>query len=278
MVATTCTIVSAATIIGVLAWVLRSPSQTSATWDRLEMRLLVLGLAMVVLSFPAYLLLDSATSHWRTQLLGGPGAGITLASAVAIVAQHRWHWPQSGTWTAAGLTAAICAAGVWASQGSAFKHRLDWEKHRAVVAGMLSAVPRVTDDTVLILVNHRTEPMIFGHNMWWDYAVRLAYPTQSVAGVYYDKPSQATPGVNVYFVDSSELIESDAPMLIDNAQIGQLLILDALPGNRVRVAQTLPDWLGIAPKHRQLYHPQNRIGPWPPDERAMRRSKPARPQ
>jgi hypothetical protein len=96
--------------------------------------------------------------------------------------------------------------------------------------------------------------------------------------VYYDKPSQATTGVNVFFVDSSVFIESDAQMLIDNAQIGQLLILDALPGNRLRVAQTLPDRLGITPKHRQLYHPQNRIGPWPPDERAMRRSKPARPQ
>lgn len=275
LVAVVSAAVSAAVLLGAHLWITGSfrPGAAVDNPGRLQFRLLALGIAMVVLSYPAYLLLDSATSHWRTQLLSGPGAGITLASVVAIAAQ-RWPGGRHGTWVAAALIASIAASGVWSAQELGLKHRLDWDKHRAIVAGMLQAAPRVSDGTAVVLVNRRAEALIFGHNMWWDYAVRLAYPGRTVTGVYYDRPGEIAPGVRMSFAGKHVFIESDTGTLIDLAKLDQLLLLEALPGDRVRLAQTIPDWLGVPPGHRHLYRPQGRIQPGPPDQRALRRFGP----
>jgi hypothetical protein len=276
LVAVVCASAAAASLIVMLLWIRRTTEPAAATTNgfRLEKRLLVLGLAMVALSFPAYLLLDSATSHWRTQLLSGPGAGIALASLVALVARGPWRAPRLGTWLASVLSGAIAATAVVASQGSAFRHRLDWEKHREVVAAALTAAPRVKDGTVVLLVNHRPEPLVFAHNLWWDYAVRLAYPRQLVTGIYYDKPREIAPGIKASFEDAYVFIESEAPVLIKMAKLDQVIVLEALANGRVSVAPSLPDWLDVAPEHRHQYGPHNRIGPWPPDARALRRFGP----
>jgi hypothetical protein len=261
----------AAGYLGIARW--SRAEQGTAGAGGLEIRFLALGIALVVLSFPAYLLLENATNHWRTQLLSGPGMGIAWASVLALAAR-RWHRARSAAWLSAAVAAAVAANGAWASQASAFKHRMDWEEHRALVSAVLSVAPRIADDTVVVLVNHRAGSLIFGHNMWWDYAVRLAYPEKEVAGVYYDRPRQVAPGVRMSFADAYAFIDSDAEFSIDIARMDQLIVLEALPGGRVAVAPTLPEWFGIAPQHRHWYDPQRRIGPWPPDERAVRRFGP----
>lgn len=270
VVASVCAMAAATAVVAPL--LLKLPS--SARAGRLEKRLLALGMAMVALSFPAYLLLDSATSHWRTQLLSSPGAGIALASATVLVAGRAWRRGDLGKWLAAALAGAIALAAVWSAQGSAFKHRRDWESHRSIVSAMIAVAPRVADNTVVILVNRRDQPLIFGHNLWWDYAVRLAYPTRSVTGVYYEKPGQIAAGVKASFADAYAFVESDAPILIELAKLDQLLVLEALPDDRIAVSPSLPDWLGIAPRFRDRYQPQARILSAPPDERAVRRFGP----
>lgn len=261
-----------AMLIAPLFWTYRSDRSTPENALRFELRLLTLGLAMVILSFPAYLLLDSATSHWRTQLLSGPGAGIALASLIAL-ATRRLASPRA-VWARAGFVAAITVAAVTASQGSALRHRGDWESHRTVVSTMLTTAPRVAGGTVVVLVNQRQEPLIFAHNLWWDYAVRLAYPNLEVTGILFDKPGQIAPGVDLYLGDSTLSIDSDAAVRITSAELSQLLVLQALPGNRISVARILPEWLGFPPGHRHLYRPDKRIGTWPPDPRAVRRFGP----
>jgi hypothetical protein len=241
---------------------------------RLEKRLLALGIAMATLSFPAYLLLDSATTHWRTQLLSSPGAGIALASATVLLAGREWRSRNLGKWLAAALAGAIALTAVWSAQGSAFRHRGDWEKHRSIVSAMIAAAPRVADNTVVILVNRRDQPLIFGHNLWWDYAVRLAYPTRLVTGIYYEKPGQIAAGVKASFADAYAFVASEAPILIEMAKLDQLLVLEALPDGRIAVSSSLPDWLGVAPRFRDHYQPQTRILALAPDERAVRRFGP----
>src|SRR5439155_924698 len=49
-------------------------------------KFLALGTVLLVLSFPAYLLLIDPRTLWRTQLLSGIGAGIVLSAAFAVVA------------------------------------------------------------------------------------------------------------------------------------------------------------------------------------------------
>lgn len=268
--------VAIAAVSAVTVWIPRSGSVQMQSEERraLAWRLLILGGAMVALSFPAYLLLESATSHWRTQLLAGPGAGIVLGSGAVLVAgtartSHRYAPRQ---WAAGLLVTALIGAAVWASQLRALQHRLEWDAHREVVSAMLSIAPRIESDTVIMLVNRRDEPLAFKDNIWWDYAVRLAYPEQRVGGVYFDKPGHAAPGVKVRVSGKSLLVKSDAPRLVDVATLEQLVVLEA--GNRVRMVSSLPDWLDIPAGLKQLYKPQTRIGPWPPDPRAVRRFGP----
>jgi hypothetical protein len=272
VVAAACAIAAVLALVAAL-WRLRrqgAADVASPQAPRFELKLLALGLAMAALSFPAYLLLDTATSDWRTQLLSGPGAGIALATAVALLARHLGRSP----WIAAGLSGVIAATAVAASQGSAHVHRQAWDEHREVVAAMLGIAPRVTDGTVVVLVNRRAEPLVFGDNLWWDYAVRLAYPNHEVTGVLYDAPAKAAPGVEASFEDAYLFIHSRLPVLIEFARLDRVVVLDALPDGRVELADALPAWMDVAPQHLRWYEPRKRILPWPPDPRAVRRFGP----
>ena len=66
-------------------WLNRHPDagSTGDSW-----KLLLVGLAMVIFSFPAYLVLADASGSWRTQLLSGPGTGITLAAITNLTGKH----------------------------------------------------------------------------------------------------------------------------------------------------------------------------------------------
>src|SRR5262249_33714019 len=49
--------------------------------------MLSIGFVLLILSFPVYLLLDSARGLWRTQLLSGTGAAIVLSASFGLIAQ-----------------------------------------------------------------------------------------------------------------------------------------------------------------------------------------------
>lgn len=276
IVVAVCAGIASALLIAMLTW-LRHRSQALGDGKHLpslERRFLALGLAMVVLSFPAYLLLDSATSHWRTQLLSGPGAGIAYAAGLSLLTRWRPRMSVRPSWLAAAIVAAFAVSAVWASQASALRHRLQWDEHRAIAAGMLSLAPRVREGTVLLLVNRRSTPLVFEHDLWWDYAVRLAYPGHRVAALYFDEPAKPAPGATIRFQGSKTILEADWPLLVQTAYVSDLIILEAQPQGMIRISEGLPDWLGIDPEQRALYDPYSRVLPWPPDPRAVRRFGP----
>lgn len=231
----------------------------------------LLGLAMIVLSYPVYLVLGGATSGWRTQLLSGPGAGIFFAGAVSLIGSVRPLGHRLGFGGALTASIALVVHGIWASQSQALVHRLNWDRHRDIVAGVLMAAPKVKEHTFIVLINESPQSLIFGHNMWWDVASRLAYPMQAVAGMYFEAPKRPAPGVKIEFAGSRLALQSDFPMMFEETDIANLLILDVLADKRVRVADRVPDWFEIAPQFRDRYDPTSRIKQGLPDPRAVRR-------
>jgi hypothetical protein len=264
-----------AVIVLVVGYVLLRRKQDSEQAVKLSSfdagKVALLGLAMIVLSYPVYLLLGSATSGWRTQLLSGPGAGMFLAGAVSLIASVQWLGYRLGFGGALAASVTVVVHGIWAGQSQALVHRLNWDRHRGVVAGALMAAPKVKEHTIIVLINETPQPLIFGHNMWWDLACRLAYPKQAVAGMYFEAPKKPAPGVKMEFVGSRVVLQSEFPMMFEEADIANLLILRVLPGNRVRLADRVPDWLEIAPEFREWYFPTQPINEGPPDARAVRR-------
>jgi hypothetical protein len=245
-------------------------NDTSDAARRYAWRLSILGIAMVALSFPAYLLLDSATTHWRTQLLSGPGAGIALAGAISLAHERGLHGWRIGVGASAAIAAAIAASGIWTGQQLALHHRALWERHRAIVAGVLHEAPQVENNTLLVLVNRTGAPLVFGHNMWWDLATRLAYPKRAVAGIYFDAPGRLATGVTVRFSGTRAEIQSDFKLNVEEVSVRNLVVLDILSSG-VTMARELPAWLGVDAQYVRDYQPARVIGGPPPDPRAVRR-------
>jgi len=275
LVITAWSLIACGTLLAAFLWTRRTRRNTSEhDGSGLELRLMSLGLAMVVLSFPAYLLLETATSSWRTQLLSGAGAGIAWSSALTLLSRRSWRRERAGGATASLITVAIVVAGVWAGQVSALKHRLQWEQHRTIVASMLAIAPRIPDGTLLLLVNRQPGPLVFGENVWWDYAVRLAYPNRKVSGVYFDAPGKTAPGARLRMSGTTVQLHADIDLAFSTATLSRALVFEWLPGDKLAVAPDLPEWLTVEPRARTDYRPRALIGPWPPDERAVRRFGP----
>ena len=157
--------------------------------------LLVAGVIALVLSFPVYLLLDSARGLWRTQFLSGSGAALVLTALFGLIASRL----PARARVAVVLTLACLV--VWFGSARALQrgaaHRLIWERHRIVVREILGVAPRVAPGTVIVLTNVPKGRDPFGHNMWLDLAVRLAYPRTPVAGVYFYADGTPSPGNNL---------------------------------------------------------------------------------
>ena len=91
-------IASAIAAVLFAAWRLGRATSSVASVSPSTRRLVVLlgwGLALLALSFPVFLLLDSARGLWRTQFIAGLGYGLSLAALAALVAcivrNSFWH-------------------------------------------------------------------------------------------------------------------------------------------------------------------------------------------
>jgi hypothetical protein len=241
------------------------------TWN--AAKLIVLGVSLIILSFPVYVLLDNATNLWRTQMLSGPAVGIAFAGLAALAKPNQ---PVVG---GIGLliAASFAVQGVRSSQDLALLHRFIWEKHRLVVANILRIAPQVRPDTFFILVNRGPEPLIFGHNLWFDMALRVAYPDQRVAGVYYDAPEKIAPGVQLHLDQSRVVAETPFAMMFKTTNVDNMLALEASSDRTVSVLPRIPDWLPGYTGQDSDYVPRSVILPGKTDDRATRRYGPLDP-
>lgn len=215
---------------------------------------LLVGLLLLVLSFPAYLILESARSLWRTQILSGFGAALVLSAVICLAASYA---PKS--WlrlsVIAILSASVAGYGSFSAVKKAAFHKWVWERQRSRMAQVLAVAPRLKPGTLVILTNvPKDNDPFLQDNMWFDMALRLAYPGTRVAGLYF-------------YEDGSPALGK----LVPSGRADVMLVLDYRRPNSLFIARSLPGFLRV----EGIYSPEARIESGSPSARAVRRYGPS---
>jgi len=231
---------------------------------------MVAGVGMVVLSFPVYLLLDSARSLWRTQILSGIGAGLVFSAGIAFCAAWaRASWLR--VILMGGLGAWVCWCGSYSALEKSAGHRWNWELHKRAMAEVLAAAPRVKPGTLILYKNvpGGAEDPFAGDNTWFDMALRLAYPGTPVAGAYWHTDGTAAQGPRPLLEKDGTWILPGNP-LIERGDARSVLVVE-YSQQSASIADHFPDFLGVGARAAELYNPRARIEAGRVSERATRR-------
>lgn len=213
------------------------------------------GALVLVLSFPVYLALNSARGLWRTQMLSGVGAGILMAAILGIVAsfcaRRTLQLP---------VMIAMGAAVTWFGAASAVQeggfHRWIWERHRTAMLEVLHVAPQVRPETIVIMTNVPKNSDPFGDQLWFDYALRLAYPHIPVSGIYFYMDGTAGPGNNFRFEhDFWRWDGAGFGRLVGGADLDHTLVVDYSASGQGKLAAALPDFVCRAQCSQERYHP-----------------------
>jgi hypothetical protein len=236
--------------------------------------LLAAGLVLLILSFPAYLLLNSATSLWRTQFLSGIGAALVLASLAGLASTILPDGKARLFWLLA-VGGIVCFFGARAAYATGSFHHQAWERHRQAIAQVLAVAPRVKPASVIVLVGVPRSAPPFGHNMWFDVALRLAYPHVPIAGVYFWEDGEASPGANMV-VDGGDWRQTREgfPTMLSRADFAHTIIIRFDEGGTPRLLLHVPPFVTRGPAAVQRYDPTAVILDGPPDPIALRRYRP----
>jgi hypothetical protein len=169
-------------------------------------RLFLVATGGITASLVGYLPLEGATMPWRTQFLSIWGLSILWGAVTFLIMGslrkiHSVDFKKLISPTVAALlvgvsVSGVIAAGVGASVTHGRTHLYRWDNYRKVFATLLEKHSVISDQTLVHLTNVPKEKDPFGHNMYFDLGVRLAFPGRLVAGLYsYDMES--SPGSNL---------------------------------------------------------------------------------
>lgn len=250
----------------------RVPSIPEAS---VALRVLFAGMLLLFLSFPVYLLLESARSLWRTQILSGLGAAMVLGACISLLA-GRMRKEQSKRFVFFGLTAAIVFFGTYCAIRRGGAHRAFWLVHKQAMEEVIRAAPRVKPGTLFVLVNIPQKKDPFWVSQWFDVALRLAYPGTPVAGTYFFDDQTPAPGANL-ILESSQWHWNHSfylQPLVETAGISQTIVVEYHADGSGRVLPTLPPYLCHGACDVSLYHPEERIVGMQPSPLAIRRYGP----
>lgn len=235
------------------------------------LRAMAVGILLIVFSFPVYLLLDSSRSLWRTQILSGLGAGLFLAGAVALFASLT-----ASRWLRFGILATLSGWVAWCGGLSVLDksvyHRALWEQHKHAMTEMLEVAPNVKPGTLIILTDvPRGERDPFGgDNMWFDMALRLAYPGTPVAGAYWYGDGTAPIGPRPMF-DADGHWRLPGNPLVPDGDVNTILAMQYSEEGLASVMSRLPEFLRSGKQAFKPYNPHALIESGPPSPRAARR-------
>lgn len=239
---------------GTTSWAPAGQSLQKAVW------LLICGMVLLILSFPVFLVLDSARGLWRTQFLSGIGAAVVFAAVIWLITAavpQRWKQP-----VFLFLGATIVFVGSLSAIQKSGGHRWVWERHRAAIRQVLQVAPMVDPYSMIVLTNVPTGPDDpFGDDMWFDLALRLIYPGVRVSGVYFRADGSRPPGDN--FVVKGDQWVSDGtgfPSLIQSTPISNTIVIRYDASGHGALEKTMPQFV-CAPdcSRAELYHPQEVI-------------------
>jgi hypothetical protein len=218
--------------------------------------LLAAGVVTLALSFPVYLVLNSARGLWRTQILCGIGSGIVMAAVLALIS-----WAPVGK---AGRMAIVLTAGAivtYCGSVAAIEkggvHRWDWDRHRIAITELLQFAPRVQPETVVVFTNIPKDGDPFAaDNLWLDTALRLAYPGTPVAGVYFFADGSPGPGNNLTLEGGSWHWDGKGfARMFTTAPLTRTIVMEYHVSPPGKLLQTLPSWLCKNVCDAELYHP-----------------------
>ena len=254
--------------------VLAGISRANGAWiprTRTLLAAMVIGLLLLVCSFPPYLILDSSRSLWRTQILSSLGAAVLLGSAIALCAKLLpGKWSKLGV--AASLTAIIAGYGSFSALKKGAYHQWVWQRHQHVMEQVLHVAPKVKPGTLVILANvpRDSDGDAFAtDNMWFDMALRLAYPGTAVAGVYSYANGSLAPD-NSLQVDTSGRWALKGNPLLSEGGADQILVIAYDDSGRTSIPNSLPEFLANA-QAAGAYNPVARIASGPPSPLTIRR-------
>ncbi len=224
--------------------------------------LLGCGIAVLVASFPAYLILTSSRLLWRTQFLSALGAGLVLASLIALVARAA---PRRSVRVAcvAAATAVIAYYVVAAAYSAASFHHSGWTRHRQAIAEVLGVAPRVRPGTLIVLTGVPKAADPFGDNMWFDLAMRLAYPHVPVTGVYFFGDGTPAPDEGMALRGRTWVYDGTGfPTVLRRVPVANTLVVRYSSSGLGTLVRRLPRYLR-RPALVSAYAPYERIDPEP---------------
>ncbi len=155
--------------------------------------LLAVGFILVVLSFPVYLLLDSARGLWRTQFLSGIGASLVLAALAGLIS-HAFARQTAKIALFLTFGALVAFFGSASAIQKCARHRWIWERHRVAIKEILQVAPNVQPGAVIVLANVPKDNDPFGHDMWLDFASAVSVSRHSGSGSLFLRRRHAWPG------------------------------------------------------------------------------------
>ncbi|SDR05142.1 hypothetical protein SAMN05519103_00550 [Rhizobiales bacterium GAS113] len=166
----------------------------------------VLSAGLMISSYLVILLLKDNRYMWRTEFLPSFATSCFIATLLYLLLRKL---PRA-LWRAG---VAICLFGCMGAYGTfagvnsgLFFHSL-WERHRLVMSSIVANAPDVADGTLFVLRNVDRTNDPFGHNMWFDISLRLAYPGREIAGIYEFAGGEPSAGSNVSIVKDQPTLE-----------------------------------------------------------------------
>lgn len=244
----------------------RERSNPFAPSVRVCWTLLAGGFAVLVLSFPVYLLLNTARGLWRTQFLSGIGSGIVMAAVLGLISWIPLRkFGRMALVIAAGSAIAYCGSVYAIEKGGT--HRYDWDRHRRALLGISRLAPNIWPETVVVMTNVPKGEDPFFDNLWFDMGLRLLYPGIPVAGVYYYSDGSPGPGNNLALEGSAWHLEGNGyGRLFSTTPLAKTIVVDYDPSGAVKLLEKLPPWLCRTTCAAELYAPHAVIlsGPMSP--------------
>jgi hypothetical protein len=171
---------------------------------RLDPRLLVFmctSFALLIASYLVILILGENRNLWRTEFLPSFSAAC-LGGTVLYAALSLIHGTAQRMVMATAFMAAVGIFSVLAGVNSGLHFHNLWERNRVVMSSVVSNAPRIADGTLLVIrsIDRERDPFD-GLGIWFDLAVRLAYPKTMVAGIYFYQDGTAAPGTIIEIKD-----------------------------------------------------------------------------
>jgi hypothetical protein len=108
--------------------------------------------------------------------------------------------------------------------------------------------------------------------MWFDVALRLAYPETPMTGIYFYEDGTHSPGNNMkLLLDSWQWDETGLGPLLRKTDVGSTLVIRYDEQGIGRLEDALPGFLNLNEQALELYDPKSMIESNLPDLRATRR-------